>query len=140
MRKQSCLFLAIILGGTMIALCQNTNLDARILKDSATYSWDQINEVVNGLENEKRLDSVYRTLLAENLSLSMGYNSIEKRLINYRDTIVPAYQNIIKTKDANFIQLTGLNESTETELKKQKVRKWFLVPLAVILGYLVGSL
>ena len=127
----------------MTASSQTINTEEisnRILQDSVSYSWKQANEFVNGLENEKRLDSVYRILVRENISLSKSYQSLEKRFINYRDTIVPAYEQVIQNKDANFEQLNNVHKSSEKLLKKQRLKKWIWLVGAVIGGYVIGSI
>jgi hypothetical protein len=126
----------------MTAFSQTISLEEirkRTLKDSATYSWEQVNEIANGLENEAKLDTAFNILKRENKSLSDSYLSLEKRFVNYQDTIVPAYKEIIKTKDANFNQVTVLFNNSEKLLKKQRLKKWLWLIVAGLTGYFVGS-
>jgi len=115
-------------------------INKRILKDSVSYTWEQANEFVNGLENEVRLDSAYNKLSRENISLSNAYQSLEKRVLNYRDTIVPAYKQIIAEKDLNFKDLNTVNESSEKLLKAQTVKKWLWGIGGTLLGLMAGLL
>ena len=141
MRKLNYLFTVITLVFTTIAISQTISSEEirkRILKDSATYSWEQVNEFVNGLENEVKLDSAFIALKRENASLFNSYQSLEKRFVNYTDTIVPAYQQVIADKEANHSQLSVLYKDTEKLLGKQRFIKWVYAFVGILLGTVVG--
>ena len=91
------------------------------------------------MENEVRLDTAYSRLSRENINLTGAYVSLEKRFINYKDTIVPAYQEIIKEKEANFNDLNTVYDSSEKLLKKQKFKKWIWIAVGALTGYFIGS-
>ncbi|MFK5981465.1 MAG: hypothetical protein QM499_01010 [Flavobacteriaceae bacterium] len=146
MLKTIYLFIVIILGSISIASSQTTSLEElnkRILGDSITYSWDQANEFVNGLKNEMKLDSIYLALKRENLNLLKSYNSLELRLFNYKDTIVPAYKSLIKTKEDDIVDLNVLLKSSEKSFSKQRGKKWRWGTIALlggtILGFILGG-
>ena len=106
-------------------------LNQRIKNDFVTYSWEQANEFVNGLENEAQLWESYKLLSKENNALLNSYIASEARNKNYEEDIVPALESIIKTKDANFTDLNNVYKSSETLLKKQRRKKW--------LWFLIGA-
>ncbi len=113
-------------------------INNRIQKDSATYSWDRVNEIVNGLENETRLDTAFQRVKRENISLFGINTSLEKRLANYKDTIVPAFKDILKNERANFEDLNVVYDSSEKLLGKQRFKKYVWGLFALVLGYLIG--
>ena len=113
-------------------------INRHIVKDSATFSWEQANQFVNGLENERKLDSAFHRSKRENVTLLNSYNSLNKRFINYQDTIVPAYEQIILDNNANHSDLTILYEDTEKLLGKQRFIKWIYAIVGVALGTVLG--
>jgi hypothetical protein len=141
MRKPYYLFTLIILAGTTIAFSQTIPLkeiNKRILQDSATYSWERVNEIANGLENERKLVDAYGKLENEKKSLTGAYLSLEKRFLNYQDTIVPAYQEIIVNKDSEIKDISKLFQSSETLLGKQRFKKWWWAGLGIVIGVITG--
>ena len=140
------LFFVIIVAFTSIASCQNTSTDhsfqlrieQRILGDSITYSWEQANHFVNGLEAANRLRIIEAQLEVELNALKLSYDAAAVRIISYEDTIVPAH--ILKN-----IELVGQIDShvqyegdLETELKTQKNKKWKWLIYGGAIGYVLN--
>ena len=146
--RRSYLFTIIILGSTSIVFSQPISTEElnkrveefnkRITGDSITYSWDQANEFVNGLRNEVRLDSAYSKVIRENISLLDAYKSLEKRFLNYRDSIAPAQQDIIKADKETIRDLNNLIKGSEKSFKKQRRKKWEWGLISLFLGTILG--
>jgi hypothetical protein len=115
-------------------------LARRVLKDSVTYSWEQANEFVNGLENEKRLTSAFNLAKLETLALSMAYEESEKRNKDFKNITIPAFEKTVEDLLLNAVDLTTLNEAAKQEIKVQIKKKWKWGVIGTALGVLIGVL
>lgn len=144
--KTLCIYLSLMVGFISIGFCQSTitqgpisEKEARaIKKDSLTFSWEQGNKFVNGLENAARLDSTYQQLRLENTALYKSYQSLERERNRAYDTIIPAEQ----AKNFEFAkQVESQNKFIgvlESEVKRQTGLKWSWSTIALVLGSVLG--
>jgi hypothetical protein len=128
--KANYLFIAIMISVSSTVYSQIT--------DSLAVSYDQANEIANGLINEGRLRDAFNSLSAENDKLLASYQSSNKVLTSYRDSLVPSLREVISLKD----QESGVKDRQvgiiTAELKHEKKRKWKYAVISLLIGFASG--